>query len=197
MIWGVLFKDWNVFYIMLLYWAENVIIGVFNVIRMASAKNGGWLKLFLIPFFCFHYGMFCFVHGVFVIVLFGGALFASSNITMESIINGGILHYIFYIVPGIGWALLFFIVINTITLVKDYFNNGEYLQADIGMLMTEPYGRIIQLHIALMAGGFLIIITSSAKIVVCILVLLKMLLDLNYSLNAKNKRAAANMTQLS
>ncbi|MEI6518882.1 MAG: DUF6498-containing protein [bacterium] len=187
MIYGVLFRDWNVFYIMLLFWAENVINGVFNVIRMITAKNGGWLKLFIVPFFCFHYGMFCFVHGVFVFAIFGSGMFGTTSGAtghlVDSYLDGSFWHNIFQVSNGIGWALLMLIVNSGMTMVRDYFNNGEYKRADIGKLMSEPYGRVVQLHIALIAGGFLTIATGSAKITVVILVFAKLLLDLNYTKN--------------
>src|SRR5262249_13770895 len=75
----VLVLHWQVFPLLLLYWLENVVVGIFNVLRMAVADPhdpGSWIgKLFMIPFFCVHYGMFCFVHGIFVFALFGGAKF--------------------------------------------------------------------------------------------------------------------------
>jgi hypothetical protein len=73
---GVFIFHWEVFPLMFLFWSENVIIGAFNVLKMfcaspkTTAKGAG--KLFNIPFFCFHYGMFTFVHGVIIIQIFGG-----------------------------------------------------------------------------------------------------------------------------
>ncbi|MGE5760082.1 MAG: DUF6498-containing protein, partial [Gemmatimonadota bacterium] len=73
---GVLAHHWTVFAVVLLYWCENVVVGVFNVLRMLVAQPQVALaqagKVLLIPFFCVHYGTFTFVHGVFVFGLFGG-----------------------------------------------------------------------------------------------------------------------------
>src|SRR5690348_18190227 len=59
---GVLFFGWSVFSTLLLFWVENVIVGAFNVLRMLVAQpqiGAMWAaKLFMIPFFTFHYGMF-------------------------------------------------------------------------------------------------------------------------------------------
>src|SRR3989454_2338242 len=72
---GVLFFGWSVFSTLLLFWVENVIVGAFNVLRMLVAQpqiGVMWAaKLFMIPFFTFHYGMFVTVHGLFVLTLFG------------------------------------------------------------------------------------------------------------------------------
>ncbi|MEJ0022031.1 MAG: DUF6498-containing protein [Alphaproteobacteria bacterium] len=73
---GVLFGGWSAFALLLLYWLENVVIGVFNIARMIAAgvaKGPGGIAacLFVVPFFAFHYGMFCLVHGIFVWTMFG------------------------------------------------------------------------------------------------------------------------------
>ena len=36
---GVILFDWNVSAILLLYWAENAIIGFFNVLKMSMAQG--------------------------------------------------------------------------------------------------------------------------------------------------------------
>jgi hypothetical protein len=69
---GVLFSGWSVFIVMSLFWLENVIIGAWNVPRMATQLlRGQWGALFLIPFFIVHYGLFCAIHGLFVMGIFG------------------------------------------------------------------------------------------------------------------------------
>jgi hypothetical protein len=64
-----------VFALLVLFWMENVVVGVFFILRMVLADLEDaalWLgKLFMVPFFCVHYGMFTAVHGVFVFMLFG------------------------------------------------------------------------------------------------------------------------------
>ena len=37
-LWGVLFRGWDVFAIMLLFWLENLVIGVFNACRIGSVR---------------------------------------------------------------------------------------------------------------------------------------------------------------
>ena len=80
---GVLFFGWSVWNILIVYWLENGIVGVFNVLKMATAEGTGQLeettwgnrptaetrKSRLIPFFIVHYGLFWVVHGFFVLTL--------------------------------------------------------------------------------------------------------------------------------
>ena len=79
-IYGVLAHDWPIFPLILLYWLENLWLGVLQLVRLALLPSNGEFsrmqmltgKLFLLPFFTIHYGGFCMVHGVFVFAMFGG-----------------------------------------------------------------------------------------------------------------------------
>ena len=81
---GVLLWDWSVFALLALFWMENVIIGAFFALRMLCADPRDaalWAgKLFMVPFFCFHYGMFTAIHGVFVFSIFGGKSYSASGL---------------------------------------------------------------------------------------------------------------------
>jgi cytochrome c oxidase subunit IV len=82
---GVLFFGWNVWTILTIYWLENGVVGIFNVLKMARAAapedegaaavtmNGKPIaasaKTVLIPFFIAHYGLFWLVHGFFILAL--------------------------------------------------------------------------------------------------------------------------------
>jgi len=71
---GVLFLGWTIGVVMLIFWLENVVIGLFNVLRMLVSRKDGIAnhlsKVFVVPFFVVHYGIFTAVHGMFVITLF-------------------------------------------------------------------------------------------------------------------------------
>ena len=50
---GVLFLEWDAFFIVLLYWSENLVIGFYNILKIAFAavpQPADHLKFFLIPF---------------------------------------------------------------------------------------------------------------------------------------------------
>jgi hypothetical protein len=71
---GVVFLGWDAAAIVLLYWIENLIVGSINILRMILVKvestAGQFQKLFMIPFFCVHFGGFCAVHGFFLLTFF-------------------------------------------------------------------------------------------------------------------------------
>ena len=82
---GVLILGWSVWTILILYWLENGVVGVFNVLKMTRAEgptvegSARWrvngrpadqlTRAEMIPFFIMHYGIFWLVHGVFVLTL--------------------------------------------------------------------------------------------------------------------------------
>jgi len=72
---GLFFWGWNTGSIIVLFWFENIIIGLFNAVKMTLSSLGESIsenesftkkKLFHIVFFIFHYGVFCAGHGIFV-----------------------------------------------------------------------------------------------------------------------------------
>ena len=84
---GVIFFNWQTYPLLLFFWTENLVIGFYTVLKMlvASGENAKpAAKLFTVPFFCLHYGIFTLVHGVFVVALFG-------SILADDTINAGTL----------------------------------------------------------------------------------------------------------
>lgn len=64
---GVFAFGWNAGFLMLVYWMETVVIGLFNIPKLLTTRRGRegspwwliWLgNLFITAFFCVHYGMF-------------------------------------------------------------------------------------------------------------------------------------------
>jgi hypothetical protein len=73
-LYGVMSLGWSVFSILILYWFENVIIGVFTFLKIWKAEGSdAGEKVFFLGFFPMHYGIFTLVHGIFLIAFFIGA----------------------------------------------------------------------------------------------------------------------------
>lgn len=173
---GVLVFHWQIFPIMLLYWLENLIVGAFNVLRMLASEPANavkWLgKLFMIPFFCVHYGMFTFVHGVFVFALFGGGLhepgaFPTPAHVLETIAR-----------LKIGWAVFAIIASHAVSFVTNYIGGGEYKRVTLDQLMQQPYGRVVVLHLAILFGGFAVMALKQPVFSLILLVVFKTVLDI-------------------
>ena len=162
---GVLFLGWDTFLLLVLFWAENLVVGFYNVVKMALARGSASPaeKLALIPFFIVHYGMFTMVHGIFVFILFGGVTDDGADFSKFG---------------EIGWGFVALLVSHGVSLVTNYIQGGEYKRTDARMLMMAPYGRVVVLHLTIIASGFLMAFLGAPMAGLLILVGLKMALDI-------------------
>jgi len=179
---GVFLLDWQVFDILMLYWAENVVIGAVNVLRMAVTRQGQ--KWFLMPFFVVHYGMFCFGHLTAVTALFSPG--TGIEIAWQ---------YFFGLPIEVAWKSTLWIAIAAIAIshLFSFFGNfiadDEYRRTTASDLMKRPYGRIIVLHMAIIIGAGLIEWLGSPVLMLVVLVAAKIVLDLVLHLAERKKFA--------
>jgi hypothetical protein len=187
-LYGVFSLDWKVFPILLLFWMENILVGLFNVLKMLMANPssaGTWgAKLLFIPFFCFHYGMFTLVHGIFVFALFGGYFNE-----LEGFPDAGSL---FQAIGDfqLGWALLALFLSHLVSFIVNYIGKGEYKKTELKNLMTQPYSRVVVLHITIIIGAFLVMLTNAPVLVLVILLCLKIFIDINTHVREHRKYTA-------
>jgi hypothetical protein len=148
--------------LVVLYWAENVVIGFYAVLRMIkAARDTPADKIVTIAFFCGHYGFFCLIHGIFVVTLF------STRGERSELFSAMLL------VP-----LLALFVSHGVSFVQNYVRNGRYLKVDSGESFWRPYPRILLLHVVIVAGGLFIARRGSPLPMLAGLVLGKTLIDL-------------------
>jgi hypothetical protein len=169
---GIVAWGWDATTIVLLYWAENLIAGFYNVLRMATSAAPLGAKVFGIPFFIVHYGMFCTVHGALIVGMFG----------LEKTLQAGGMDAteLFRAVvrlPGMLWPMLALFASHGISFVENHFLRGGWQAADIGMLMMRPYARMIVLHVAIIFGGFVAVAAGAPGWLALVLVGLKTWLD--------------------
>ena len=170
---GVLLLGWKVFPLVLLYWLENVVVGGFNVgkLLLAQPQEPAYPvgKLFLIPFFIFHFGMFTLLHGVFVFALFGAKTLPRFDSLAE--LPAAIRAY------HLGWGVLALVVSHGLSFYWNYFENGEYRRASLPILMMQPYARLVVLHLAVLFGGWIVLTLGSPLLALLVLVALKTAAD--------------------
>ena len=186
---GVLFQGWRVFPLVLLFWMENVIVGVFFILRLVAARlpemqrgTGLIAKLFLVPFFAFHYGLFTMVHGVFVFALFGREM-GDPGAFLPAVDAIGKYH----LLP----AVLALALSHGFSYAWNYLGKGEFRRAAMPHLMLGPYGRVVVLHLAIMGGGFLVMALKSPLAGLVLLLVLKICLDVAAHSREHRKAAAA------
>jgi hypothetical protein len=184
-LYGLFTLNWQVFPILLIFWLENVIVGIFNVLKMviASPTNpGSWLaKVFIIPFFCFHYGIFTLVHGVFVFGFFGGYFTSGASFPDEGSLFQAINDF------QLGWAILALFLSHAVSFTVNYVGKGEYKKASLQGLMGQPYSRVVLLHLTIIIGGFLVMALGSPLFALLILVLLKIFIDIQSHIREHKK----------
>jgi hypothetical protein len=207
-IFGVVYGGWDVFEIVVLYWFENVVIGVVNLFKILSSApvpddadaNGKPLpeylrsdasavfqhaaKFFLIPFFTIHYGMFCFVHGIFVFALLGeksDALGAGSPISGMREMTGSLFQ------SDIKWCVIAIIASHVFSFFHNYLGKGEFRKNTPSDLMHAPYGRIVVLHIAIILGAFAITAIGSSAGMLILLIIGKIIVDAKLHLRSHQK----------
>lgn len=190
---GAIFWDWEAFNIVLLYWAENLAVGFYNILKIAFAKAphpaGHLGKLFLIPFFTVHYGGFTGVHGIFVLAMFkkegpssqSGDDWPCFFVFVQMLLNV-IKQAYAAMSTEMRLALLALCLSHGVSFVHNYLLKGEYAKASLPKLMASPYGRIVVMHVAIIAGGFLTMALGSPLGVLVVLVVLETAIDVKLHL---------------
>jgi len=186
-LYGVLVLGWPVFPIMLLFWLENVVVGILNALRMLLADPADtvlWAsKLFLVPFFCFHFGFFTAIHGVFVVSLFGGKAYSHMDKGLWP--SEGVTQAINDF--DITWALAALAASHVFSFVWHYLVRGEFRRAALTELMQRPYSRIIVLHLTIIFGGGITLALGSPLWALLLLIALKIGFDLKAHIKEHRK----------
>ena len=209
---GVLMFDWDVLSILLLYWAESVVNGVMNVLRIICSQTDDltrgmdkltdmpeaeqmrrWFgkvtanatKVFLLPFFVFHYGAFCYAHLRIVLANFSGG--SPSSYSVYSMLD--LVQSAFWITVAVIFCSHLF------SFFTNYIGKGEYKQAAMIQLVFWPYGRIFVMHLTIILGAILMTWLSSSLTMLLILISLKIFIDLRLHETERNKFSPAHMLQ--
>ena len=177
-LWGVLAWDWPVFPLLVLFWLENVIVGLQTVLCMLAADPADILlwaaKLFMVPFFCLHYGMFTAIHGKLVFGIFGGKEynwldrgFLPVNAAAHAIGK----YNLWLPLAALAGSHLF-------SFLWDYLLRGGYRNAALGELMQRPYSRVLVLHLTILFGGWAVMLLGSPLWALVLLLAVKTTVDL-------------------
>ena len=138
------------------------------------------VKLFLIPFFIFHYGMFCMGHGTFIFAIFGDESFGNIDLwTLNELLAGPLL---------IALGALF--LSHMYSFLINYLGSGEFRRTNPMNLMMTPYSRIIVLHLTIIAGGGVAMVMGSPFWLLALLIGLKVLMDVRAHLKERRSFGA-------
>jgi hypothetical protein len=140
---GVVFWEWRVFDLMLVYWLENLFTGIFNVLKLAAVglHQRDELALPVIPFFIFHYSVFLFAHlaGIY-------SFFDTHSIGGDQAPELVAPLWLVVVLAGMLYN-------HAYSFFKDYLFGKETDRMTVKTQAQQPYARVIVLHIALLGGG--------------------------------------------
>jgi len=183
-----LYQSWNIVDLIIVYWAQSVIIGIFNFFRILGLEDYSTegfrengvrplankaTKIRTAIFFAFHYGFFHLIY-------FG---FIMSFVAFSDISSGG---QFFYILLGI---VLFFI-----NHLISYRQNIAELKSglNIGTMMFRPYIRIIPIHLLIVFFGAFLASKNNSHLMYTLVLLtflaLKIGADIVMHLTEKKKK---------
>ena len=198
-IFGVLYLDWDVASIIVLYWAENLVIGLYTILKMLV--TGGIHALGRILFFCIHYGLFAIIHGAFVLELtdYAGisAMPAAETswpgplVLIEELYNL-ITRILSVAQQDVLWVLLAMLLSHGASFLLLFIGQGEYRETTPAKLMQAPYKRVAILHVAVILGAFLVIRLGSPIGLLLALVALKTGMDIILHIRAHKDRQSAS-----
>jgi len=157
----VLAFGWTALPLVLLYWLENLVIGVFTLLRMVVSSfamgASGLIVLFLFPFFVFPYGMFCAGHGMGLFALASSQGGSGDNINshalkVEPFDLLGMIEIAFALEPTLTWVLAIGVAWRLVLFFWHFLLRGDFTKTNPVSEMFSPYGRIVALHLGIFVG---------------------------------------------
>lgn len=194
-IFGVVFFDWDIVYIIYIYWAENFVIGFYTILKMIKSSNQTeyihedgmveiytpqqknmlkYFSFFVIPFFILHFGGFSFGHGFIISILFG-----KPNIT----------NFDFFV------AIFLLFVSHGISFFTNFIKNKEYQRTIPIIEMFKPYTRIVIVHLTIILSALVTTWLKQPIWPLIVLIALKITLDLKMHEISHNKTKLYAKTQ--
>jgi hypothetical protein len=189
---GVLFAHWPIYPLMLMFWAENVIVGLYTVPKIILAcadppelgpgerpdKFSETLTPTTYPlFFVCHYGTFALVH---FLVLYG--IFGTPDVgkEMQHVAPDRLLATMFEQLSRSGLLLgvIALAASHGVSFWTNYVQPQRYLDVSKKEAMMAPYGRVILLHLVLIGGAFAIQRIGPGPLPLVVLILVKTGMDL-------------------
>lgn len=184
-LWGVLFNGWDPKQIFLIYCAESIIVGLYNILKMLivtqvkpkdvwDEKTGTEVSgYFFILFFIVHYGFFVAIQLMFFL---GSSKIADTMNPIKA------LTVLPSLMDNYTRALLWgFVGIYGLKMIIDFIFSGEFRRASMGLLMFSPYIRIFIQQFVVIVGGFFLTF-GAGKIFMLVFVLVKIFFEvfINY-----------------
>jgi hypothetical protein len=171
---GATFLNWDLGLVMVLYWAESAVIGFFNVCKIIVI--GRWAALLAAPFFAGHFGGFMAVHFLFLWGLF---------VKGPQDFDGGNLSEVAQMLTRLWPALAVLFASHALSFYTNFIGRREYLTRTIQSQMSEPYRRIVFMHLVLIFGGGLTLVLGESAPVLMMAIAIKIWVDVRAHLKQR------------
>jgi hypothetical protein len=181
---GVLLFDWNVTDLMVLFWAENIVIGVYALLKMAVISR--WGVVVMGPLFLGHYGAFMAIHFMAVYYLFVRGI---TDVSAEPASSTALAGLFLPLWP----ALLALFVSHGVSFFYNFLGRREYVGRTMRQQTAEPYQRMALLHVTLIFGAMPVQVMGQPLLALLVLVALKIVMDLRGHLKERASATRKNM----
>lgn len=170
---GVLFLGWSLGNLMLLYWAETAVIGLYTILKVPFLVRWWWLLVY-VPVFAIFFGVCMGVH----LLLIGGITFAMSGLRDPAQLTFADLFR--PVLPSL--ALL--VVSHGVSFVQHFVRGGARAQLGAryvhgGEFLAGVFDRVgltvSTLYVGLIVAGLL----EDLRMLLVVLVLVKTVVDLH------------------
>ena len=176
---GSVFLGWKLSDVMVLYWAESAVIGFFNICKIIII--GRWAALFAAPFFAGHFGGFMAVHFMFIYTIFIEQFQAGGE-------SSGDLAEVALLFTSLWPALAALFISHAFSFYANFLGRREYRLKTVKDQMSEPYGRIMFMHLVLIIGGGVTMVLGSPAPVLLAMIALKVFFDVKAHLKQHSGR---------
>ena len=165
---GVLFFGWDLAGVIVLFWAESAVIGFYTALKMAVV--GKFAALLAVPFFIGHFGGFMAGHFLFIDAFFVRGADATGPAP-------GAREALQAIFDPLWFSLAGLFISHGVSFYDNFLGRREYAHTTMNALMVTPYNRIVVMQLALIFGGWIILLLKNPVPALALLVLLKTALD--------------------
>lgn len=170
-IFAVFYFDWKPFDLVLIYWAESLILGFYTVLKMLYVDTPNVrsdIAVFSeIPTFAGAYSIFCIIIGIAILRIFNQFPVLSGDEFFPKL--AFVTHLFKLCFVERKWVCLSIFLGYGVSFVCDYMKGQQYFRAYLGKLMVLPMLRCIALAVlfyyALCVTGSLQSSMASAKII--------------------------------
>ena len=179
---GVVFWGWNLSSIMVLYWCESAIIGLYSMAKLIVIAQ--WLSVLAIPLFWGHFIGFMAAHFLFI-----NLVFINRGMNTRGMDQFSALTPIF---NEIWLSLLALTVSHGISFYMNFVRRKEYESGNVIGLMLAPYKRVAIMHCTVLLGGFGSLLLGEPAIALIVLIAMKLLMDSRSHLKEHQPRPEEN-----